>query len=202
MKFAFLKSHHYFQIAFALAFITLLALLLAQCPTLAQSRQPVPLEGFGAEVPNLMEAREGIYTGGQPTEEGLRRLASFGIKTVINLRPPEESGARDESPEVKALGMNYVNIPVTSGSFTLMKMEDFRCLMKEKKNFPMFVHCGSGNRAGGTWFVYRVLFEGASIQQGLLEGRAIGMEPGLEPALIQFLQNAKQEKPGEVCQNQ
>lgn len=96
--------------------------------------------------------------------------------------------------------MKYISIPLTPGSFTMQKMDDIRCLMKDKQNYPLFIHCRSGNRAGGTWFVYRVLYEHASIQQGLLEGRAIGMEPALEPVLIEFLRHAKQQIPREVCQ--
>lgn len=200
MRFALHLSNHFFQILFTLIFMTLFAVLLSECPSLGQSSAPVAVEGFGSDVPNMMEAREQIYTGGQPTMEGLRRLASFGIRTVVNLRPHDESGARDETPEATALGMKYINVPLTRGSFTMQKIEDIRCLMKDKQNYPLFIHCGSGNRAGGTWFVYRALYEHASIQQGLLEGRALGMEPALEPVLIEFLRDAKQQTPKEICQ--
>ena len=131
---------------------------------------------------------------------GLRRLSSLGVRMVINLRPHDENGARDESQEVAGLGMTYINLPLTPGTFTLQKMEDFSCLARDKKNYPMFIHCRSGNRAGGTWFVYRVLFEQASIAEGMMEGRALGMEPALEPILIEFVEQMEQQKPKEVCQ--
>ena len=115
-------------------------------------------------------------------------------------RPHTENGARDESPEAAALGMRYVNIPVKPDTFTLQKIEDFRCLLEDKQNYPAFIHCRSGNRAAGTWFVYRVLFEDATIPQGLLEGKMLGMEPSLEPILLEFLRRAKLEGPKEVCQ--
>jgi uncharacterized protein (TIGR01244 family) len=69
--------------------------------------------------------------------------------------------------EAAGQGMKYINIPLTPGTFTLLKMEDFRCAIKDQKKYPVFVHCRSGNRAEGTWFVYRVLFENASIPQAL-----------------------------------
>lgn len=102
MRFALHLSNHFFHILFAVIFITLLAVLLSDCPSLAQKSGAVPLQGFGSDIPNMMEARKEIYTGGQPTMEGMRRLASFGIRTVINLRPHEESGARDESRKPEA----------------------------------------------------------------------------------------------------
>ena len=182
--------------------ITLFAILISGCPSLAQDNGPVAVEGFGADVPNLMSPRQEIYIGGQPTREGLLRLATLKIKTVLNLRPHEENGARDESLETGRLGIKYVNIPLTINTFTLQKMEDFRCLIKDNQNYPIFIHCKSGNRAIGAWFVYRVLFEDASIPQALLEGKALGLEPAMEPILMEFLRQAKQETPKEICQFQ
>ncbi len=195
MRFAIHLTNYFFHILFALVFITLLAILLSDCPSLGQNVVPVRVEEFGSDVPNIMEARKDIYTGGQPTTAGMRRLASFGIRTVINLRPHEEDGARDESQEAAVFGMKYINIPLTPATFTTQKMEDFRGLVMDKQNYPVFIHCRSGNRAGGTWFVYRVLFEDASIQQGLQEGKTLGMEPALEPILIEFLRQTKQSQP-------
>jgi uncharacterized protein (TIGR01244 family) len=194
-----LNPHHFFQILFAFVLITLLAVFLAECPSLGQNNTPAKVEGFQEEVPNLMVARPGIYISGQPGEDGLRRLISLRIKTLVNLRPHEEDGARDESGESAGLGMKYVNIPLTPSTFSLQKIEELRCVLKDPKNYPVLIHCRSGNRASGAWFVYRVIFENASIPVALLEARTLGLEPSLEPTLLELIEKAKNQKIEEIC---
>ena len=41
-------------------------------------------------LPNLQTPRIDIYTAGQPTEEGFQKLASMGVKSVINVLPERE----------------------------------------------------------------------------------------------------------------
>jgi len=37
-------------------------------------------------VPNFHTVNDNIYRGGQPSDEGLRALASAGVKTIVDLR--------------------------------------------------------------------------------------------------------------------
>jgi hypothetical protein len=130
MRLALDAHNDFIRLTLALVFITAVAVLVAECPSLGQYKEPLRVQGFEPDVPHLMEAREGILTGGQPTQEGLRRLAGRGIRTIVNLRPHTESGARDESVEAANLGMTYIPIPVTSSTFTLSKMQDLHCVLE------------------------------------------------------------------------
>ena len=188
-----------FRLIVALVFITAVALLIAECPSLSQFQAPIRVEGFEPDVPNLMEARDGIYTGGQPTPSGMRRLAERGVRTVVNLRPHTENGARDESIEAANLGMTYFSIPVTASNFSIQTIQDLHCVLNDRKNYPIYIHCRTGNRVGGAWFVHRVLFEKASIPEALTEGKLLGMEPVLEPTLLQLVEEALRLRPQEIC---
>lgn len=170
----------------AIALILVFSILVAISS--AENKLPVKVEGFDPDVPNLIQLREKIYTGGQPTVDGMRRLADLGIEVVINLRPHDESGARDESVEAESYGMKYVNIPITAETFTEEKVVQFRELMKDEKNYPMFIHCKSGNRAGAAWLAYRVQYENADLDASLREARAVGMQPVLEPVVLKLLE--------------
>lgn len=194
-----LHPHHLLQIFFALLMITVFALFLSECPTLGQTGGPTKVEGFENDVPNLMLPRSGIYTSGQPTEDGFKRLASLNIKTVVNLRPHEEEGARNESRQAASLGMKYVNIPLTPSTFTVQKIEELHCALKDPKSYPILIHCKGGNRASGAWFSYRVLFENAPIPTALMEAKALGLEPSLEKILLEFVEKARTQKIDEVC---
>jgi uncharacterized protein (TIGR01244 family) len=195
-----LHPHHLVQIVLAIVGITILAVFISECPSLGQNTSPSKVEGFQNEIPNFMLARTGIYTSGQPTEEGFKRLAALHMKTIVNLRAHEEEGARDESQQAAALGMKYVNIPLSATTFTTQKIEELHCVFRDPKSFPVLIHCRSGNRASGAWFAYRVLFENAPIPAALMEAKALGLEPSLETVLLEFVQKARTQKINEVCQ--
>jgi uncharacterized protein (TIGR01244 family) len=139
-----------------------------------------------------MEIRDGIYAAGQPTSEGIRRLEELGIKTIVNLRPIEESGARDESAEAAKFRMNYTSIGLTANTITDQKMREFANLIGDKTKYPLFVHCSSGNRAAGMWFLYRVLYETASVPEAMAEAEMLGLKDELKPKLMEFLERAQQ----------
>ena len=188
MRFAIHKSHHLLlQTVLALAFITIVAILLSECSSLGQNKVPERVDGFQSDIPNLMNVRETIYSGGQPTAEGLRRLSELGVKTIVNFRLHDESGARDESREAAELGIKYFHIPLTPNTFTHQKIEYFQKLLADKANYPIFLHCGTGNRSAGMWFVYRVLFEHASTAEALAEAKSLGLQQELERKLQELL---------------
>jgi len=60
-----------------------------------------------SSVPRFHRVAPGIYRGGQPQLEGFKWLKEQGIKTIINLRREH-----DEGEEIKALGLNYVYLPM------------------------------------------------------------------------------------------
>lgn len=166
-----------------------------------QNMGPRVLGGDERGIPNYVEIREGIFSGGQPTADGLNELARDKVRTVINLRPYDEKGAWDESEKASGLGMNYFSLPLTPATFTMEKVHEFSCIVKDRSNYPLFVHCKSGNRAAGLWFLYRVLYEDVTEAQAIQEARAIGLEPSLELVVLEFLRNNRDEPPVTICEN-
>src|SRR3954453_13044675 len=75
----------------------------------------VSMQAFGASpvpagVGNFHQVSEHVYRGAQPTDEGFKNLAKLGVKTVIDLRLPDEHSISAEENAVKSAGMRYVNI--------------------------------------------------------------------------------------------
>ena len=69
----------------------------------------------GSSVPGIKkfyQVDEHVYRGAQPTDEGLKYLAKTGIETVIDLREADER-SRAEERVVRAMGMKYINVPMT-----------------------------------------------------------------------------------------
>lgn len=139
------------------------------------------------QIPNLHNPKPGIYTAGQPTEEGFRQAAAFGIRTVINVLP-ERQCLPGESEMVTANNMVYRSLPFKTTEFRKETFEQFADLLKKAER-PVLIHCSTGNHVGSMWFAYRVLVEKAPLAIALKEGRRIGMRPETEDAIFNWVVN-------------
>src|SRR5260370_30951085 len=63
-------------------------------------------------IKNFHQLNEHVYRGAQPADEGFQYLAKIGVKTVIDLREADER-SEAEAGVVTALGLKYVNVPMT-----------------------------------------------------------------------------------------
>ncbi len=94
---------------------------------------------------DFQEASDNIFFGGQPTPEDLKGMAKRGVKTVINLRTPDED--QPELPldhaaaEAEALGMKYVHIPAALNDFSDNFLANVsRELQEAKADGSVFIH--------------------------------------------------------------
>ncbi|HET7307008.1 MAG TPA: protein tyrosine phosphatase family protein [Gammaproteobacteria bacterium] len=132
------------------------------------------------EIPNARQPFEGIVTGGQPTPAQLGAAQGAGFKTIVNLRPDTEMTDWDEADRARALGLNYVSIPV-AGAAGLTE-DNARALAEVVDNpeaRPMIVHCGSGNRVGALFALKAAWVDGEDTERALEIGRQAGLT-GLE----------------------
>lgn len=93
-----------------------------------------------------------VTVGPQPSPAELEQLARHGYKSVINLRTSgetddDELGTDEEGGQVKALGMQYVNIPVSMDDADETTVDHFRQNLHRMPK-PVYVHCARGKRAG------------------------------------------------------
>jgi len=125
-------------------------------------------------VPNFHVVNEQVLRGGQPTGTGFRNLADMGVKTIVDLQEEGER-AHDEKKLVKALGMDYINIPM-KGMTTPTEKQISHALKALDKDGPVFIHCKRGaDRTGVVIACYRVKHDGWENQKALSEARDYGM---------------------------
>lgn len=124
-----------------------------------------------------------VATGAQPTLAQLAVLKDEGVRTVINLREPEEFDAAAEAAAVKHLGLVYVSIPVKAADPKPEQVDAFLEATKDPKIYPAFIHCGTGNRVGAFWMIRRVLVDGWNPEEAEKEARQIGLK---SPSLRDF----------------
>ena len=106
------------------------------------------------KIKNFGQMDERFYRGAQPKERDYQALADLGIKTVIDLR--DEPTAYEKS-SVEALGMKYVNIPMSDSAYPKAEhIEAFLKLVDDPATGKFFVHCAGGrHRTGVMGAVYR-----------------------------------------------
>ena len=95
-----------------------------------------------------------FYRGAQPKEQDYKALADLGVRTVIDLRDDPESY---EKSSVEALGMSYVNIPMSDKEYPRAdQVQQFLNLVSVPQTGKFYVHCAGGrHRTGVMGAVYR-----------------------------------------------
>ncbi len=95
-----------------------------------------------------------FYRGAQPEESDYKDLKTLGVKTVIDLQDHPTSY---EKRDVEALGMRYVNIPMSDSSYPKEEqIAAFLKLVNDPATGTFFAHCAGGrHRTGVLGAVYR-----------------------------------------------
>lgn len=143
----------------------------------------------------------GLYSAGQPTPDELADLARRGVRTVINLRHPDEPVPFDERRQASSLGLRYVSIPVAGAADLDRRTVDCfsQALAAARAEGDTLIHCASGNRVGALVALERRLVDGASVNQALAAGRCAGLA-GLEPAVTALLSQPPPDLPAKEMQ--
>src|SRR5215470_13752671 len=104
--------------------------------------------GFAASmdgVPNFQRVNDGLYRGGQPTKNGFQALSGLGVKTVVDLRLPDEQSRVEEKRWVESLGMRYVSVPLKGLSApSSADVAKILAIFNDASGGPVFVHCRRG----------------------------------------------------------
>jgi tyrosine-protein phosphatase SIW14 len=142
---------------------------------IAVSLTASPNKGEAPGLPNFHQVNDHVYRGGQPGADGWQALAKMGIKTVIDLRRPDEHSIGEEAKLVQAANMQYFNFPMKgvvapSGD----QVAKILALLDSKE--PVFIHCKRGaDRTGAVIACYRIQYDRWNSQQALSEAKFFGM---------------------------
>ena len=127
-------------------------------------------------LPNFHRINENLYRGGQPTAEGIRRLAALGIKTIINFRDAREN-VRREKQAAEENGLQFINLHL-SNWFAAKDHEIHKIIevIMNPEHQPVFIHCKRGaDRTGTVVAVYRMLHEGWTAREANREAKLRGI---------------------------
>jgi len=108
-------------------------------------------------LPNAAEPVPGWITGGQPTERHLQAFKAAGGEVVLDNRDPMEPRPFDEPVVARALGLEYVNVPIVHGAVTTETMSQVYGRLKKLEGRKALLHCSSGNRTSAALIPYLMI---------------------------------------------
>jgi len=134
-------------------FFAAIALILASQIS-ARSQEIQKADTSTVTIKNFGQMDERFFRGAQPKENDYSQLAALGIKTVIDL---QDDPTAYEKQKVEALGMKYVNIPMSDKDYPpIAKIDQFLKLVDDPTTGKFYVHCAGGrHRTGVMGAVYR-----------------------------------------------
>jgi uncharacterized protein (TIGR01244 family) len=177
-----------------------IAAVLIASPILAEDNPAQPakpkLEAAKCGSVKQLHVLGDIYLAGQPSPEDFQEFQKRGVKTVLNLRAPEEM-TFDEAKTLKDLGLKYHHIPIsTPESLSDENFEKLRKVLNEKSDRPLLFHCASANRVGAVWLAHRVLDDGIAYDMALAEAKTVGLKAtALEAKAKDYIARQQAKKP-------
>jgi protein tyrosine/serine phosphatase len=147
------------------------AICFVSATVFSQSAAPANEDISAVKIKNFGRMDERFYRGGQPREGDYQALKALGITTVIDLC---DDPAPYEKTDVEALGMKYVNIPMSDTKYpTMAEVDEFMKLVQNPSTGKFFVHCAGGrHRTGVMGAVYRFNQYGWNFDQVYSEMKA------------------------------
>ena len=126
-------------------------------------------------VPNACQLLPSVVTGGQPSAANLAAFKAAGGEVVLDLRDPMEPRPLDEATQARALGLEYVVVPVGPGTMTDETLDHILGVLRRAGDRLVFVHCGSGNRVGGALLPFLMLDHGLEEEDAVDQAMRVGL---------------------------
>jgi len=126
------------------------------------------------EIYNFRWCAPDLASAGQPRAAQFPLLAQAGFEVVINLALLDADYAIAEEPElVRALGMEFIHIPVIWENPTAQDFQRFCAAMRRCRGRKIFLHCAANMRVSAFLALYRILALGWPRAAALAEIAAI-----------------------------
>jgi protein tyrosine/serine phosphatase len=145
--------------------------------------------GFPESIVNFDKVNTCLYRGGQPNNLGVQHLKELGVKTVINLRMPDDV-LKEEELECRINSIIYTNVPLKGFSAPTDDQVNHILNIIEKLPNPIFIHCQHGcDRTGTIIACYRIKY-GYNNKQALKEAEQYGLSE-FEIGMRNYIRNFK-----------
>src|SRR4030095_10418580 len=120
-------------------------------------------------IDNFGRVNDNYYRGAQPKGRDYTDLAAIGVTTLVNLT--SDDAHLGERAMAERAGMQYFQIPMTTHQPpTDAQLAQFRRIVNDPANQPVYVHCvGGRHRTGVMTAPYRMSEEGWAADRAFRE---------------------------------
>jgi protein tyrosine phosphatase (PTP) superfamily phosphohydrolase (DUF442 family) len=118
-------------------------------------------------------AREQVASGLKPFLDGLDWLQANGYRTVLHVRLLGEDDSADQKL-VEKRGLRYISLDVSPATLNRQTCDEFNRKVADAGTYPLFVYDRDGMLAGGLWYVYFRVSEGATDQVARTRAARLG----------------------------
>jgi uncharacterized protein (TIGR01244 family) len=154
-------------------------------PLLAAVLAAAAFAAVGSEpIDRFYRVSDLVATGAQPTPEQVAELADQGFNAIIKLREESEFNDGLVFRAAREAGIRFVRVPVAIDAPTDESVDQFLEVTDEARLYPVFIYCGTGNRAAALWMIRRVLREGWELETAEAEARKAGL---IRPETVDFV---------------
>ena len=116
-------------------------------------------------VQNLYKVSNYLYRSAQPTAEGIEKLSTLEINTVVNLR-----SFRSDSSKIVNTGLRYKQIKLSRLDPEEVDIIKFLKIVTSSKKIPILVHCQYGaDRTGAMCAIYRIAVQDWTKEEAIKE---------------------------------
>lgn len=139
-------------------------------------------------LPNAREPESGVLTCGHIPHDCLETIRAAGYRTVVNLCPATEYDDSEESRVARALGLDYVNIPIAGPPDLHDEAIDaLDAVLTDPRRRPALIHCASGNRVGALLALHAGRKRGFDVKEALAYGERAGLSSPMLRQAVRFL---------------
>lgn len=125
---------------------------LAQIPAGGIDARPAP-SALPVGIPQFALAKAEVATGLKPLLDGLDWLQANGYRMVLHVRMPGEDDSADRQ-QIEKRGLKYAALEVSPQSLSQPIVDEFSRLVRDAKDYPLFVYDRDGYLAGGLWYLH------------------------------------------------
>jgi protein tyrosine phosphatase (PTP) superfamily phosphohydrolase (DUF442 family) len=126
-------------------------------------------------VKNFVKVSPALWRGAQPDpkQDGFRNLENAGVKTIVNLRYDH-----DDFPFLAGTKLRYFWIKAHAWHPEEEDLVKFLKVLKDEKNWPVFLHCAAGSdRTGYSVATYRIVEQNWTADDAIHEMFDFGYHP-------------------------
>ncbi len=135
---------------------------------------------------NATVVEQDFAVSSQVTPGDIADIAKEGVKTLINNRPdgeePGQLASADARAQAEKLGLQYVYLPVQTGTITAADVDAFARALKNNPK-PIVAHCRSGTRCYLLWAATQAA-QGKDVNQLVMRAAGDGYDIRVLPDLL------------------